>query len=160
MTSEVGIGRLCDFFAIGCVMDVQSVCETATVLEERRILGDLRDIYKARRDPALALRLGARLAREQALERLAAPLFVVHFGLWAVMVVCALLSALALFGAASLHWTVALPALLPAGIGYLAWRLNRGLGAGEDLVRRAAEDLSEAGMDRLEALAPSPAGKT
>ena len=124
------------------------------------MIGDLRDIHKARHDTALALRLGARLAREQALDRLSAPMFVVHLVLWAVMGLCAVLVAAAAFGTVALHWTVALPALLPAGIGYLAWRLNRGLGAGEDLVRRAAEDLSEAGMDRLEALAPSPAGKT
>ena len=106
-------------------------------------------IFRARRDPALATRLAARLARGQLLDRLSAPLLVPQLLLGAVAIVCALLVIAALIGAVTLHWSAAIPAIIPLAVGVLAVVVLRGLRAGLARVRDAAERLTETGMDRV-----------
>jgi hypothetical protein len=116
------------------------------------MIGDLYAIYEARRDPALAARLAARLARNQALDRAFAPLFIVHMLAWVAISLCALLLAAGLMGALFGHWAWMIPALIPGGLGFLIWKVRDGLVRGEKRIRSIAEQISEQGMDRVSPL--------
>ena len=113
------------------------------------MIGDVIGIYRARRDPKLAARLAARFAQGQLLDRISAPLLVPLVLLWSVVILCALLVALSVWGFMSLHGAVAWLGLLPAGIGYLAFRVQAGLRAGLRIVQDLAESYTERGMDRV-----------
>lgn len=110
---------------------------------------DLVAIFRARRDPRLAARLAARFAQDQAIERVTAPLFIAHIALWAVIGLCALFIIAFAVAALSLHWTLALPGLIPFAIGAIAIILERGLRRGMARVRNMASQLTDRGMDRL-----------
>jgi hypothetical protein len=110
---------------------------------------DLVAIFRARRDPRLAARLAARFAQDQAIERVTAPLFIAHIVLWAIIGLCALFILGLAVAALSLHWTLALPALIPFAIGGVAIVLERGLRRGMARVRNIAGQLTDRGMDRL-----------
>ncbi len=110
---------------------------------------DLVAIFRARRDPRLAARLAARFAQDQAIERVTAPLFIARIVLWAVIGLCALFIITLAVSALNLHWTLALPALIPLAIGGVAIVLERGLRRGIARVRNIADQLTDRGMDRL-----------
>jgi len=110
---------------------------------------DLVAIFRARRDPRLAARLAARFAQDQAIERVTAPLFIAHILLWGVIGLCALfIIGLAVAGL-TLHWTLAIPGLIPIVIGGVAIVLELGLRRGMARVRNMASQLTDRGMDRL-----------
>lgn len=110
---------------------------------------DLFAIFRARRDPRLAARLGARFAQDQAIERVTAPLFLVHIVLWGVIVICGIIIIGLAVAALSLHWKFALPGLIPVAICGVAIVLERGLRRGMARVRNIASQLTDRGMDRL-----------
>lgn len=113
------------------------------------MLTDLIAIFKARRDPALAARLAAKLAQGQLLDRLSAPLFMVHLIAWAVVLTSLLLAGLFLAAAAQFHWSAGIPAVLPLAAGSLAVFVHVGLRRGLARVRAMAENLTDQGLDRI-----------
>ena len=110
---------------------------------------DLVQIFRARRDPARAARLAAGLVRGQAVERAFAPLLLARLALLGVTVVCGIAAALLIWGAAASHWTVALPAILPAVIGFAAVTVHRGLRRGQERVEALAAQMADRGVDAV-----------
>lgn len=116
---------------------------------------DLVAIFRARRDPRLAVKLAARFAQGQAIERITAPLFIAHILLWILISTCVLII-VGLFAAASaLHWSVGIAAVIPMLVGGCALIVERGLRTGMDRVRNTADRLTDRGVNRLIRATPS-----
>ena len=118
------------------------------------MIGDLIGIYRARRDPKTAARLAAKFAQGQVVERVTAPLMLPLVLLWVAIALCAVLVALSLWGSASLHGSLGLFGIIPAAIGYVAFRIQAGLRAGLDRVQALADRYAERGLDHV--LPPDP----
>lgn len=110
---------------------------------------DLIAIYRARKNRPLAARLAAKFAQGQALDRLTAPLFLVHLVLWLIIGIGSLLFLATLWLAVTWHGSALLPGLLPGGLAFLAFRIDFGLRKGMDRIKAAADSLTDRGMDKL-----------
>lgn len=110
---------------------------------------DLFAIYRARKHPKLAAKLAARFAQNQTIERVTAPVFIAHLALWVVMALCACFTMGLIWLGVELHWTAALPGLIPLAVGILAFRINAGLQKGMERIRMMAESFTDRRIDRL-----------
>ncbi len=117
------------------------------------MISDLLAIYKARRDPALATRLAAKLVQTQAMDRALAPLFIVHVLSWIAIGLCGILSIAGIGGAIFGHWSIIIPTLIPIGLGIGFWKLRTGLSAGEARIRALADAMTSQSLDRVVPLA-------
>ena len=113
------------------------------------MIGDIIEIFKARKNPALATKLGARFATGAAIERLGWPLAIAKF--W--MALAGLICSVIICGLLYLTFTVAQgfiwPALLPAGLLYVIFRIWTGIDKGLDRVKLAAQTYTDSGIDRI-----------
>lgn len=113
------------------------------------MIADLFGIYRARHDRAAATKLAAKFAQGQVLDRVTAPLLLPLILLWVAIVVCALLVALSIWGYAALHGSVLMLGVIPAAIGYLAFRIQAGLRMGMSRVQTIAETYTDKGLDSI-----------
>lgn len=108
---------------------------------------DLVQIFRARKDRALASKLAVKFAQGQMLDRAAAPLLPVHVILWALSIVSGSLCLLLLYAAWQWHWTFILLATIPAFISVIAVKVSLRLMAGLDRIRTYAEGYSDQTID-------------
>lgn len=113
------------------------------------MIGDIIEIFKARKDPALAAKLGARFASGVAIERLSWPLMIAKFWMGVAILVCVILTGLLAYSAYQFGWGFLMPLLLPAGAAYGFIRIWRGLNKGIERVKTAAQGFTDKGIDRL-----------
>ncbi|GLQ19283.1 hypothetical protein ACFFUB_12755 [Algimonas porphyrae] len=112
------------------------------------MLIELIQIFRARRDPQRAARLAGRLAQNQAIDRLTAPLLLVHILLWGLIIIAIGVAAALLYLAAHSHWSVGLATVLPITIAGLSGALSFGLKAGLDRVRDHAGRIGDLGVEK------------
>ncbi|MEM9600302.1 MAG: hypothetical protein AAF926_04710 [Pseudomonadota bacterium] len=108
---------------------------------------DLIQIYRARRDPAKAAKLAGRFAQSQAIDRLTAPLLIVHLLLWFVVILMGVLTAGLVLMAVKLHGAIALLSLLTLIMAFAAVMISLGLKSGLDRVKDYAGTLGDRGVD-------------
>ncbi|WP_409432106.1 hypothetical protein ACJ3XI_07745 [Litorimonas sp. RW-G-Af-16] len=112
---------------------------------------DLINIFKARRDPVLAAKLGGQFATEQALDKFSWPLIIVKFWLGLAGLICAALIIMFIYAAYKLGWAAALPAFIPAAVIYLIVKIWRGINTGLERVKAVAQSYTNRSVDTVSA---------
>lgn len=112
------------------------------------MLIDLIQIYRARRDPAKAAKLAGRFAQSQAIDRLTAPLLIVHLLLWLIAILMGALTAGLLFVSVKVHGAIAILSPLTLIVAIAAIMISLGLKSGLDRVKDYAGTLGDRSVDR------------
>lgn len=110
---------------------------------------DFIQIFRARRDKALASKLAVRFAHGQLLERATAPLLIVHIGLWAASIIAGVIALLLIVASETLHGAIGFAAIIPLALCILPAWVSLRLKAGLDRIRAIAAGYSDAQLDRL-----------
>lgn len=110
---------------------------------------DLYQIFRARKDPPLATKLAVRLAQGQLIERMTAPVLLIHILLWMIAGIGIFLSLVLLWAALTWHgvaWVLfPLPTAPAIGAIYISLGLKRGL----DHIKTLANSYSDKGVERV-----------
>lgn len=106
-------------------------------------------IFRARRNTALASQLAVRLAQGQLLDRATAPLFLVHVGLWTVSIISGALALVLFVASETIHSALGFVAMIPLLFCLVPAWISLRLKAGLDLVRDIAASYSDAQLERL-----------
>jgi len=110
---------------------------------------DLIQIYRARRDKALASKLALRFSQGQILDRATAPLLLVHLCLWGVTFIMFVIVMLITLTALKTHWAVGIIGLAPFMIGvscgWVSVRLKNSL----DQIRSIAANYTDSQIDKF-----------
>jgi hypothetical protein len=122
---------------------------------------DIIQIFRARRDKALASKLAVRLAHGQLLDRATAPLLLIHIGLWTVSIMAGVIAFVLFIASETLHSALGFVAMIPLLFCLVPAWISLRLKAGLDRVRDIAASYSDAQLERLFApdlsREPSPA---
>jgi hypothetical protein len=110
---------------------------------------DIIQIFRARRNTALASKLAVRLAQGQLLDRATTPLLLIHIGLWTVSIVAGVLAFVLLIASETIHSTLGFVAMIPLLFCLVPAWISLRLKAGLDRVRDIAASYSDAQLERL-----------
>lgn len=109
---------------------------------------DLISIFRARREPKVAAKLAARFAHGQAIERVTAPLLIIHIAIWLGVILMIVLTIMILTLANATHGSVGLLCIIPVTIAVGGAALSIGLKRGLDRIKDIAGRIGDQGIDR------------